>query len=120
MRVQYSDGGQHPSFRTTTVAYLDQGNDSPMMSPVAFNAAAKRDLGDVSRPDAIDATEEFAVDEKGQRKLPKAAPVAVAAAPASVSTTASIAPAPKAAACARVDGRKLVERSQARKRGQFR
>ena len=100
VRVQYSDGSQHPSFRTTAVAYLDQGSDSTAMTPVAFNAGSKRDLGDVSRPDAIDATEEFAVDETGQRKVPKVVPVAVAAAPASVSTTASIAPAPKAVASA--------------------
>ena len=47
---------------------LCQGNDSTDADASRLQAAPKRDLGDVSRPEAIGMVDEFAVDERGQRK----------------------------------------------------
>ncbi|MCP8940666.1 murein L,D-transpeptidase [Alsobacter sp. SYSU M60028] len=93
VRVQYSDGSQHASFRTTALAYFDTGSDSPAMAPLP--SAPKRDIGDVSRPEAIGAVEEVHLDDSGKPKVAArpAAPTPVAAAaakPAPASAEASV------------------------------
>ncbi|WP_406855023.1 L,D-transpeptidase family protein [Alsobacter sp. KACC 23698] len=73
VRVQYADGGQHMSYRTGRYAASASSDDryaAAAMTPVKMAS-----MGDISRPEAVDAVEEYAVDERGQRKQ---APVAVA------------------------------------------
>ena len=84
-RIQYADGSQHPSFRQTAMAY--SGSDG---APAVFTRQETRQLGEISRPEAVAMVEEFHVDERGERK--DARPTAVAAAPVAA------APAPAAAA----------------------
>ena len=93
VRIQYADGGQHPSFRTAAANYDPEQRVAPM------TAAAAKSLGEVSRPEAVAMVEEYTVDERGQRK--EVAPAAVAAAPAAAPAAVAVqASQPKAAAVA--------------------
>jgi murein L,D-transpeptidase YafK len=64
IRVAYSDGGQNASFRNTGYSNADSGE------MVMAEATSRKgiNLGDVSRPEAVDAVEEYAVNERGERK----------------------------------------------------
>jgi hypothetical protein len=104
VRVQYADGGQHMSFR-------DSGSTGDTASDRVITTGQTRklaDLGDVSRPEAVNAVEEYAVNETGQRREApkvetakvepaKAAPAAVVVAapaqPAALATSIGAAPA---------------------------
>jgi murein L,D-transpeptidase YafK len=96
-RIQYADGSQHPSFRQTAMAY--SGNDG---APAVFSRQETRQLGEISRPEAVAMVEEFHVDERGQRKdskpasAPAVAAAPAAAAPAVVAAAPAAAPAPAA------------------------
>lgn len=72
VRIQYADGGQHPSFRTAAASFTD-----PEQRVLPMTAATARKLGEVSRPEAVAMVEEYVVDERGQRK--ETAPTAAAA-----------------------------------------
>jgi murein L,D-transpeptidase YafK len=100
IRVAYSDGGQNASFRNS--GYGNAGSEGMVLAATA--GAKVANLGDVSRPEALDAVEEYAVNERGERKDPKvqvatagsakAAPAALPTAPAAV-TVANATPATK-------------------------
>ncbi|MFO1151460.1 MAG: murein L,D-transpeptidase family protein [Alsobacter sp.] len=64
IRVAYADGGQHASFRNTGYANADSAERIVQEGP----ARSLADLGDVSRPEAVNQVEEYAVNEKGERK----------------------------------------------------
>lgn len=91
VRIQYADGGQHPSFRTAAASFTD-----PESRVVPMTPATARALGEISRPEAVAMVEEFTVDERGRRKDP--APTAVAAASAAAQVAAQARPAAVAAA----------------------
>lgn len=99
VRVQYADGGQHPSFRHTALAYAEgSGSESPITTLHATRAPSA--LAGVSRPDAIDAQQEIALGPDG-KPLQQVA-IAPAAKPAPATTqvarqTPAAAPAPAAA-----------------------
>jgi hypothetical protein len=98
-RIQYADGGQHPSFRQTAMAYA--GNDG---APAVFTRQETRQLGEVSRPEAVAMVDEYHVDERGQRKDGKPSPATAApvvAAAQAAPAPAVTAPASPAAAAAR-------------------
>lgn len=86
VRVQYSDGHQHPSFRSASSAVLTSEGVIVAQGP------ARRDLGEVSRPEAIDAVAEIHLDPQGRPKT-----TVVAAKPEPV-LTASVQPSPASAA----------------------
>jgi murein L,D-transpeptidase YafK len=67
VRVQYADGSQHMSFRAGRFAMASSSTDD-RFAAATVNQAKLASLGDVSRPEAVDSVEEFAVDERGQRK----------------------------------------------------
>jgi murein L,D-transpeptidase YafK len=92
--IRYADGSQNPSFRNSGFGYSDD------RVVVAYADTPNRSLGEVSRPDAIEDVQEFAVDESGQPKEP--AKTDVAAAPAAAAAIDGAAPAatPKAVAMA--------------------
>jgi murein L,D-transpeptidase YafK len=75
IRIQYADGSQHPSFRSNRALAYASGNRDD--SYAVFRETKTASLGEVSRPEAIEAAEEIVVDETGK---PKAAPAQVAAA----------------------------------------
>jgi hypothetical protein len=52
VKVVYSDGGQHPSFRATAFAYADSGRDS--VREVGVPAASASRVAEVSRPEALE------------------------------------------------------------------
>lgn len=99
-RIQYADGGQHPSFRQTAMAYSSADG-----APAVFPRQETRQLGEISRPEALAMVDEYHVDERGQRRdskpaaapatvaaaAPSAAPVAVAATPAAAPAAAPVA-----------------------------
>ena len=62
VKLAYSDGGQHASFRNT--AYAMAGED--VTSTALASPRQMAQLGDVSRPDALDLVHEIPVDERGQ------------------------------------------------------
>ena len=62
IKMTYADGGQHASFRNT--AYAMAGNDATGTALASPSQMAQ--LGDVSRPDALDQVHEIPVDERGQ------------------------------------------------------
>ena len=62
VKLAYSDGGQHASFRNT--AYAMAGDD--VTSTALASPRQMAQLGDVSRPDALDLVHEIPVDERGQ------------------------------------------------------
>ena len=76
VRVQYADGGQHMSFRSGRYA---MGSSDDRYATLGMTPAKVASLGDISRPEALDSIEEYAVDERGQRRQ---ATVAVAQAEA--------------------------------------
>ncbi|MHB2169395.1 L,D-transpeptidase family protein [Alsobacter sp. R-9] len=88
-RIQYADGSQHPSFRASAMAYSDSDGRTAV-----FTKQEVKNLGEVSRPEAVAMVEEYHVDEKGQRK-DQAREVAK---PAAVASAAVAAPAPAATA----------------------
>lgn len=97
-RIQYADGSQHPSFRQTAMAYSSSDG-----APAVFTRQETRQLGEISRPEAVAMVDEYHVNERGERKdtRPSVAPTAdVAAAPAAASTATAAAPAPAAVAAA--------------------
>jgi murein L,D-transpeptidase YafK len=78
IRVQYADGSQHPSFRSNAALAYAGGSKDDNYALLRAGSTKVATLGDVSRPEAIDAAEEVVVDETGK---PKAALVQVAAKP---------------------------------------
>jgi murein L,D-transpeptidase YafK len=64
VRVQYADGSQHMSFRSSRFAA--SGADE-RFATASLTAGRLASLGEISRPDAVDAIEEYAVDASGQR-----------------------------------------------------
>ncbi len=64
VRVQYADGSQHMSFRASRFAA--SGTDE-RFATASLSSARLRSLGEISRPEAVDAVEEYAVDASGQR-----------------------------------------------------
>jgi murein L,D-transpeptidase YafK len=62
VRLTYADGGQNEKFRSTN--YAMNGDDRLIVtgSPAQFNT----NLGDVSRPEALNAIHEVAINEKGE------------------------------------------------------
>jgi murein L,D-transpeptidase YafK len=62
IKMTYADGGQHASFRNT--AFAMAGNDAGSTALASPRQMAQ--LGDVSRPDALDQVHEIPVDERGQ------------------------------------------------------
>jgi murein L,D-transpeptidase YafK len=78
VRVQYADGSQHPSFRSNTALAYAGGAKDDNYAILRSGSTKVASVGDVSRPEAIDAAEEIVVDETGK---PKTAPVQVAAKP---------------------------------------
>ncbi|MGL4812340.1 MAG: L,D-transpeptidase family protein [Beijerinckiaceae bacterium] len=87
VRVQYADGGQHPSFRHTSLAYAGgDGTESPV---AALHGAPRTQVAEISRPEAIDAQQEIALGPDGKPVKQAAATLAKPAA----STAAAAAPA---------------------------
>ena len=62
IKMTYADGGQHASFRNT--AYAMAGDDATGTALASPRQMAQ--MGDVSRPDALDLIHEIPVDERGQ------------------------------------------------------
>jgi len=62
IKMTYADGGQHASFRNT--AYAMAGDDATGTALASPRQMAQ--IGDVSRPDALDQVHEIPVDEHGQ------------------------------------------------------
>jgi murein L,D-transpeptidase YafK len=93
IRVAYADGGQNPAFRNTGYANADSAERIVQEGP----ARRLADLGDVSRPEAVNQVEEYAVNEKGERKIEaakvetaKAEPAASPAKPAAATAVAVV------------------------------
>lgn len=84
VRVQYADGSQHMSFRVSRFAA--SGTDE-RFATASLSSAHLRSLGEISRPEAVDAVEEYAVDASGQRMNARNAVVrSEPASPAAAST----------------------------------
>lgn len=62
VKLTYADGGQHASFRNT--AYAMASGD--VTSTALASPRQMAQLGDISRPDALDQIHETPVDERGQ------------------------------------------------------
>jgi hypothetical protein len=100
VRVQYADGSQHMSFRSSRYAAsaADERFATASLTPGRLAA-----LGEISRPDAVDAVEEYAVDATGQRtnvrtavaRIEPASPAAASTAQTSIVSRSQ--PAPTAA-----------------------
>ena len=99
IRITYADGGQNEKFRSTSMAMHSDDRMIVTGSAPQINTA----LGDVSRPEALNAIHEVAINEKGEA-IGTPRPVSVATnasyatpAPTSASTLAPT-PAPVASA----------------------
>ncbi len=96
IRVQFTDGNQHPSFRGTSHAASAAVGEERVTFP---SVASRRggDLGEVSRPEAIGDITEIHLDSAGR---PKAVAAAPAAAPASAVPSPAVSASARAPAAA--------------------
>jgi murein L,D-transpeptidase YafK len=67
VRIQYSDGHQHPYFRAASTSVV------AAEGPVVAQASRRRDLGEISRPEAIESVSEIHLDIQGRPKSPAVA-----------------------------------------------
>ena len=93
IRITYADGGQNEKFRSTAMAMNSDDRMIVTGSAPQINTA----LGDVSRPEALSAIQEVAINEKGE-VIGTPRPVTQTASAALSSPATSLAPAPVASA----------------------
>jgi murein L,D-transpeptidase YafK len=88
IRITYGDGGQNEKFRSTSLA-MNQDDRIVTSSSPQINTH----LGDVSRPEALGAIQEVAINEKGEViGTPRPVMTAAAVLPLTMPVAASIAP----------------------------